>query len=184
MSFQAYLDTIKEKTGMTPEDFRIEAEKKGLLGPDVKVAQLVEWITTDYPLGRGHAMAIVNTLGAAKGAGQSDEQKIDAQFSGTKAKWRPAYDLLLTRVREFGAVGTDPTNTYVSLTKNGKKFAIVAVTADRLDVGIKRRGTDAGGRFEAAGDWNSMVTHRVRITGPAQLDDELVEWLRAAYEAA
>ena len=30
MTFQAYLDNIKAKTGKTPEDFRKEAAKKGL----------------------------------------------------------------------------------------------------------------------------------------------------------
>ncbi len=30
MSFQAYLDNIKAKTGKTPEDFKKLAEKKGL----------------------------------------------------------------------------------------------------------------------------------------------------------
>jgi hypothetical protein len=29
-----------------------------------------------------------------------------------------------------------------------------------------------------------MCTHRVRISGPADLDDELRGWLRAAYERA
>jgi Domain of unknown function (DUF4287) len=31
MSFQAYIDNIKAKTGKTPEDFRKLAEKEGLL---------------------------------------------------------------------------------------------------------------------------------------------------------
>jgi len=31
MSFQAYLDNIKAKTGKTHEDFKVLAEKKGLL---------------------------------------------------------------------------------------------------------------------------------------------------------
>jgi hypothetical protein len=29
-----------------------------------------------------------------------------------------------------------------------------------------------------------MVTHRVRVTDPAQVDAELIGWLRAAYDAA
>src|SRR5207344_3373627 len=36
MTFQAYLDSIKEKTGKTPEDFRVLAEQKGLLKDGVK----------------------------------------------------------------------------------------------------------------------------------------------------
>ena len=28
-----------------------------------------------------------------------------------------------------------------------------------------------------------MVTHRVRIADPAELDDEVFDWLKAAYDA-
>ena len=40
MSFQAYIDNIKTKTGKTPEDFKKIAEKKGLLKPGVKAGKL------------------------------------------------------------------------------------------------------------------------------------------------
>ena len=33
MSFQAYIDNIKEKTGKTPEDFHKLAKKAGLMTP-------------------------------------------------------------------------------------------------------------------------------------------------------
>jgi len=37
MSFQAYIDNIRAKTGKTPEDFRTLARKEGLLEPGVTV---------------------------------------------------------------------------------------------------------------------------------------------------
>ena len=40
------------------------------------------------------------------------------------------------------------------------------------------------GRFEAAGSWNAMVTHRVRITSPEQIDTQVFTWLKQAYDAA
>lgn len=58
MSFQAYIDNIKAKTGKTPEDFRTLAEKKGLLKPGVKAMEIVNWLKKDHGLGHGHAMAI------------------------------------------------------------------------------------------------------------------------------
>ena len=39
-------------------------------------------------------------------------------------------------------------------------------------------------RLTIAGTWNSMVTHRVMITSAAQIDRELVVWLREAYAKA
>ena len=181
MSFQAYLDTIKAKTGLGPAEFRVLAEKRGLLAADVKVAQIKQWLKDDYDLGAGHAMALVSTF---KGAKPADADRIDTQFSGAKAHWRPVFETILARVGAFGPVATAATDSYVGLTKNGAKFAIVAVTADRLDVGLKLTGVDANGRFETAGSWNTMVTHRVRVTDASQVDDELVDWLKRAYDAA
>jgi hypothetical protein len=65
-----------------------------------------------------------------------------------------------------------------------KKLAIVQVSTDRLDIGIKLKSMQQTGRFEAAGAWNSMVTHRVRISDPDQIDQEVMTWLQQAYEAA
>ena len=59
MTFQAYIDNIEAKTGKTPEDFLAAAKEKGMLEPDVKVMQIVDWLKKDYGLGHGHAMAIV-----------------------------------------------------------------------------------------------------------------------------
>jgi hypothetical protein len=62
MSFQAYLDNIKAKTGKSPKDFKILAAKKGLLSPDTKAMQVVKWLKEEFQLGHGHAMAIYATL--------------------------------------------------------------------------------------------------------------------------
>jgi hypothetical protein len=64
MSFQAYLDNIRSKTGKTPDDFLALGAARGFveggrLKPDVKAGQIVEWLKTDFDLGHGHAMAIV-----------------------------------------------------------------------------------------------------------------------------
>jgi hypothetical protein len=63
MSFQAYIDNIKIKTGKTPADFKKLAEekgflKKGALAEGIKAGQIVTWLKSDFDLGHGHAMAI------------------------------------------------------------------------------------------------------------------------------
>lgn len=62
MSFQAYLDNIEEKTGKTPHDFILLAKEKGLDKPDVKAGAILEWLKTDFGLGRGHGMALVHVI--------------------------------------------------------------------------------------------------------------------------
>jgi hypothetical protein len=58
MSFQAYMDNIKAKTGKTPDDFKELAIQSGLLRPGVKAGELVAWLKQDFDLGHGHSMAI------------------------------------------------------------------------------------------------------------------------------
>ena len=53
-----------------------------------------------------------------------------------------------------------------------------------MDIGIKLKGVAPTERFEAAGSWNAMVTHRVRITDPQQIDADVLAWLKQAYDAA
>lgn len=67
MSFQAYIDNIKTKTGKTPADFKKLAEKKGFikrgeLDPTTKAGEIVAWLKADFELGHGHAMAIYATF--------------------------------------------------------------------------------------------------------------------------
>jgi hypothetical protein len=61
MSFQAYLDNIEEKTGLTPRKFVELATEKGF-GPGTKAGDIVAWLGEDYGLGRGHAMALVHVI--------------------------------------------------------------------------------------------------------------------------
>lgn len=61
MSFQAYLDNIEAKTGKAPQHFIDEAKKKGF-SKDTKSGEIVQWLSDDYELGRGHAMALVYVI--------------------------------------------------------------------------------------------------------------------------
>jgi len=62
MSFQAYLDTIEKKTGLTPRQLVDIAHEKGLDATDVKAAEILAWLKDDYDLGRGHGMALVHVI--------------------------------------------------------------------------------------------------------------------------
>jgi Domain of unknown function (DUF4287) len=55
LTYKAYIDNIKAKTGKTPEDFRKIAQEKGL----VKYGELLKWLKIECGLGHGHANAII-----------------------------------------------------------------------------------------------------------------------------
>lgn len=58
VSFQAYLDAVKAKTGKTPEQLKAQATKAGIYSADMKAAELVAWLADTYELGRGHSMSV------------------------------------------------------------------------------------------------------------------------------
>lgn len=37
-------------------------------------------------------------------------------------------------------------------------------------------------RLEPAGSWNSIVTHRVKISAAKEIDADVLEWLKRAYD--
>lgn len=86
MSFQAYLDTIEDKTGLTPRQFLQLAGERGYDQPDVKAGTILEWLKTDYGLGRGHGMALVHVI--KKGP------KIDSRHVGSTGSHRDESDTL------------------------------------------------------------------------------------------
>lgn len=86
MSFQAYLDAVEKKTGLTPRQLIEIARDKGFDEPDTKAGAILDWLKADYDLGRGHGMAMVHVI--KKGAG------IDAKHVGTSGTHRDATDVL------------------------------------------------------------------------------------------
>lgn len=61
MSFQAYLDTVEKKTGLTPRALVDLAHERGF-DENTKATPIIEWLAADYGLGRGHAMALVHVI--------------------------------------------------------------------------------------------------------------------------
>ncbi len=178
---QVYLDNIKAKTGKTPADFGILATEKGL----VKHSDIIAWLKTDFGLGHGHANAIAAVLRNPEFGKTSTEDKLEKIFTGSKASWRATFETLLEKIKVFAPdLELAPTDTYISLLKNKKKFAIVQPSSkDRLDIGIKLKSLKESTQLELAGTWNTMVTHRVRISDESEINAEVLSWLEQAYLA-
>jgi predicted transport protein len=183
MTFQAYLDTIKAKTGMNPADFQKIAAEKGLLDGDIKAGPIQKWLKDDYDLGPGHSMALVSVFRDNILEQPTKEQAIDKFFTGAKSGWQLTWDELMAKIMKFGPdVSLQPTDTYVGIVRAGNKFAVVATTATRMDVGLKLKGEPVTDRLLASGNWNAMCTHRVQLFDGVELDEQLLGWIREAYD--
>lgn len=85
MSFQAYLDAVETKTGLTPRQLVDLAREKGF-DETAKATPILEWLKADYDLGRGHGMALVHVI--TKGP------QISAKHVGTEGTHSDAADTL------------------------------------------------------------------------------------------
>jgi len=178
----AMIAGLKEKTGKSLDEWLRLLRSTGL----AKHKELVTALKTKHGLTHGYAnMIALQFIGSDSHTATDDGALVDAQFAGAKAAMRPIYDAVLAAVKKFGKdVEVSPKKAYVSL-RRGKQFAIVQPsTATRVDVGLVLPGVEPGGRLEESGGFNAMMTHRVRVGKPSDVDEELSGWLRQAYDRA
>lgn len=183
------IQNLEEKTGQTLDQWMKIVRARGLS----KHGEMVKLLKDEHGMGHGYANLVAHkareqaapatTPGPAAG-GFTGDDLIDAQYAG-KEDLRPIYEALIAKIRAFGDdVEIAPKKTYVSL-RRSKQFGLIQPsTKTRVDVGIQLKGREAGERLEASGSFNAMVSHRVRVTAEDQVDDELIGWLRDAYETA
>ena len=151
-----------------------------------KHKEIIDYFKSKYGLTYGYANLIAQkTRESLEGKPPTGDSLVDMQSSGNISGLRPIYDAIIEGVKSFEKnVEVAPKKAYVSLRRR-KQFAIVQPsTKTRVDVGINLKGTDPGERLERSGSFNAMVFHRVRITERDQVDQELFQWLKSAYEAA
>ena len=178
----AMIANLKEKTGKSLEAWLKITAATGIS----KHRELLNLLKSEHGLTHGYAnlIALKTLKSDAKSLG-SDDDLVAAQYAGAKAPLRPIYDRVIAVVNSFGGdVEVAPKKAYVSL-RRGKQFAIVQPsTKTRVDIGINLKDTPPTDRLETSGSFNSMVSHRVRITAEDQVDAQLAGWLKAAYEKA
>ena len=173
---------LPEKTGKDLEAWRRVVADSGL----EKHGQIVKMLKTEHGVSHGFANLIAHESRWSAAAHTSGDELIEAQYGGPKAGLAPIRDALLTRV---GALGDDvevaPKKSYISL-RRSKQFALVQPsTKTRVDLGLNL-GPDheTTGRLEVSGSFNTMVSHRVRLTDASEVDDELMRWIQEAYQRA
>jgi Domain of unknown function (DUF4287)/Domain of unknown function (DUF5655) len=176
------IQNLEAKTGKSLDAWIATARASGLS----KHKEIVGFLKTEHGLTHGYANQIaIRTLAAADAPAAGSPDLVDAQFAGAKAAVRPIYDAIVSAVGGFGPdVEVAPKKANVSL-RRSKQFGLIQPsTASRIDVGLILKDVPASGRLEASGSFNAMFTHRVRVGSLAEVDAELIGWLRRAYDGA
>lgn len=177
----AMIVRLSEQTGRTLEEWTRVVQASGL----TRHGEIVQLLKAAHGVTHGYANLIAHKAlrsdAASQGAG---DDLVEAQYTGAKAKVRSIYEAVIREVRKLGQdVEVSPKKAYVSL-RRSKQFALLQPAASRLDVGITLKGEPATARLAPSGSFNAMVSHRVRVTSPEEVDAELIGWLRQAYERA
>lgn len=171
---------MERNTGK-PLDAWIAVARAG--GPG-KHKALVDWLKAEHGLGHGHAnLVALKTFGSDAGS-IGDEVLMQAMFAGPKAAMRPVYEKIAAIVDGLEGAEFAPKKGYVSF-RRAKQFGLAQPsTKDRLDLGLTLKGEPPAGRLEAAGSWNGMVSHRVRLGSADEVDGEVEAWIRRAWAGA
>jgi hypothetical protein len=176
------LKNIQARTGKTLDELRAHVAQSGL----AKHSEVRAMLMRDFGLGYGDANALAHAAKqapeAAAGA-PSPEDALAGMYAGSKAGLRPLHDAVMAAIAAFGPFEIAPKKTYLSLRRK-KQFAMVGPgTKGRLEVGINARGLTSGARL-AAQPPGGMCQYKVFLTEAAEADEELIGWLRQAYDAA
>lgn len=172
---------LRTKTGRGLEEWVTTARSTGI----DKHKALVDHLKASEGLTHGYANSVALKTFGSDASAIGDEALLAAMFVGPKAELKPIYDRLIAIAQGFGSdVELAPKKGYVSL-RRSKQFAILQPsTKDRFDLGLNLKGVEPGARLEPSGSFNAMVSHRIRLHQPDDIDGELIAWMRAAYERA
>ena len=106
---------------------------------------------------------------------------VKTHFEGKDPVVRQIYDGLLKKSRQFGRVVEDPKKTSIHL-MHATAFAGVATRKNAIILTIKSDRDLESPRIHKSEQTSARrFHHEVKLTAPADVDAELIHWLKDAY---
>jgi hypothetical protein len=185
---QKWIASLKEKTGRSLEEWLklvkksgppTENERRAWLKSEHGLATMSAWWIAEHAGGKGEEM------GSPEAYLRAAERYVDAMFSGPKAVLRPIYEALLKLGLGLGKdVKACPCQTMVPLYRKHVFAQIKPTTRTRNDLGFALGARPAEGRLIDTGGYakKDRITHRIPISSLAEIDDEVKQWLRIAFQ--
>ena len=179
------LTNIEKKTGKSLDELAGLIHASGLSKHGEMRQMLIDTLGLSY----GDANSLVHYALQSDGArslaakGLEGDAVLDEIYAGPKAALRPIHERLLAALQDFGEFEIAPKKGYVSLRRK-RQFAMLGpATKTRVELGLNAKDLPASERLieQPAG---SMCNYKVNLTEADQVDDEVLGWLRLAYEKA
>ncbi|NKI25799.1 DUF4287 domain-containing protein [Arenibacter sp. 6A1] len=171
------IENMLAKTGKSLPEWKELLSQKSFS----KHTEALEFLKSEYGVTHGFANTIVLL---SNDNNHSPQDLVTKQYQG-KESLIPIYKKILAAVKSFGDdVSVTPKKSSVSLIRK-KQFALIKpATKNRIDLGLKLIGKAVSPRLEDSGPFGAMCTHRVKISQQEEVDKELLQWLKEAYEKA
>lgn len=171
---------LLEKTGK-PLEHWIEVVNKSKIE---KHKAIMDFLKTEHGFTHGFANFVAFKTKKTDAGSIDDQELLTNQYKG-KEELKPIYDLLVDKILAFGNdITRTPKKDAVSMIRK-KQFALIKpATKTRIDLGLKLKDKPTNDRLENSGPFGAMCTHRVKVTSVEEVDVELLEWLKEAYEKA
>ncbi len=179
------LSNIEKRTGKSLAELSTLIKSSGL----TKHGELVTMLKSSLGMGHGDANTLVHTVlksdgqSAAAAQGLSADQVLAGLYVGPKAALRPIHDKLLGELHKLGAFEEAPKKTYVSYRRK-KQFAMIGpATNTKVEVGLNMKGVKPNARLQELPP-GQMCNYKVRLETVGEVDSELLDWIKTAYDAA
>lgn len=107
---------------------------------------------------------------------------VEGHFTGRSPAVREIYDRIVAAASAFGPVEQDPKKTSIHLNRK-TAFAGIATRKEHLILTLKAAGDIASPRIAKRERASANRWHlEVKLADPAEVDSEIVGWLREAYD--
>lgn len=171
---------LLEKTGQSLDHWIKVVKDSGLQ----KHGEILKFLKVNHNFTHGYANFVSLKARASDAASQAPEDLVAGQYE-KKSHMLPWYEKIIQIIQKFGSdVEIVPKKSSVSLRRNRQFALIQPSTKTRMDLGLKFNDRPIDGRLESSGPFGAMCTHRVQIKQLEDIDDQLVDWLKAAYDEA
>jgi hypothetical protein len=184
-AFQTQLRNIQSRTGKTLEELYAFIRESGL----TRHGEIRDMLKRNLGMGHGDANTLTQFYmrsiagPPAPGAVAVGENAVDEIYAGPKAALRPIHDRLMAAIARFGPFEAAPKKGYISLRRR-KQFAMIGpATKSRVEVGLNMKGVTATPRLTELPP-GGMCQYRVYVTDANEVDEELIGWIRQAYDGA
>lgn len=178
---QTMIENLNKNTGKSLDEWIALVKSENI----EKHGEIIKFLKEKHSFTHGFANLVAHkSKGSDAGSAANKEDLVSNQYKG-KEHFKPLYNKLIEEVTKFGAdVEISPKNVNVSLRRK-KQFALLQpATKTRFEIGINLKGHEGGGKLETITSANAMCSHRINLSDINEIDDEVIKWLKTAYENA